>query len=116
MEPETSREIPNGSGFPKPAAPREETPGEEAKGGEWSTVMLKRIGGDEEEAKAPCEDEAENPGETRGEEDAGKHEEELDPRIQVRYQMIIISDGTLARQSSDGVCFFFYTKRPVLYE
>ncbi|XP_068566893.1 SH3 domain-binding protein 5-like [Cebidichthys violaceus] len=90
MEPETSREIQNGSGFPKPAAPREETPGEEAKGGEWSTVMLKRRGGDEEEVKAQCEDEAENPGESRGEEDedAGKHEEELDPRIQEELEQL----------------------------
>ncbi|KAM7372717.1 hypothetical protein PAMP_007619 [Pampus punctatissimus] len=50
MEPGTSRECPTGAGCPKPSGPREETPGEEAKGGEGSTVMLKRRGGDQEDS------------------------------------------------------------------
>uniref|UniRef100_A0A8C2YWP9 SH3 domain-binding protein 5 n=2 Tax=Cyclopterus lumpus TaxID=8103 RepID=A0A8C2YWP9_CYCLU len=91
MEPGTSPGIPNGAGFPKPAGIREETPGEEAEGGERSSVMLKRRGGDEdsaEEVRATCEDEAEDPGGTRGEEDAGKHEDELDPRIQEELEQL----------------------------
>ncbi|KAG8004965.1 hypothetical protein GBF38_010813 [Nibea albiflora] len=91
MEPGTSREIPTDAGCPKPAGVREETPGEEARGGEGSTGMLKRRGVDgnteeveevEEEAKAQCGDDAEHRVKAGEEEDAGKHEEELDPRIQ----------------------------------
>ncbi|XP_070703147.1 SH3 domain-binding protein 5-like [Pempheris klunzingeri] len=87
MEPGTSREIPTAAGCPKLAAVREETPGEEAKGGEGSTVMLKRRGVDgdsAEEVKAQREDDGEDDTRTNtGEEgEAGKHEEELDPRIQ----------------------------------
>ncbi|KAM9339958.1 SH3 domain-binding protein 5-like [Symphorus nematophorus] len=91
MEPGTSREILTDAGCPKPCGVREETPGEEAKGGEGSTGMLKRRGVDgdaAEEVKAQGEDEED--GEDAGrqvkageeEDDAGKHEEELDPRIQ----------------------------------
>ncbi|XP_044027347.1 SH3 domain-binding protein 5-like [Siniperca chuatsi] len=85
MEPGTSREIPNAAGSPKPTGLREETPGEEAKGGEGSTVMKKQRGVDEdtaEEAKAQCDDDDEKRIKTGEEEDAGKREEELDPRIQ----------------------------------
>ncbi|XP_029299435.1 SH3 domain-binding protein 5-like [Cottoperca gobio] len=91
MEPGTSRENPNGAGFPKPAGPREETPGKEAEGGEVSTVMLKRRKADEdtaEEMKAQCEDEPEHQITTGGEDDAGKHEEELDPRIQEELEQL----------------------------
>ncbi|KAI9513722.1 hypothetical protein NQZ68_040005, partial [Dissostichus eleginoides] len=90
MEPGTSREIPNGSGFPEPTGPREETPGEEARGG-----MLRRRGAEAEpaeEIEADCENEPEHQRNepehqrnTGGEEEAGKHEEELDPRIQACY-------------------------------
>ncbi|XP_045914311.1 SH3 domain-binding protein 5-like [Micropterus dolomieu] len=84
MEPGTWRENPNAAWCPKPTGLREETPGEEAEGGDGSTVMLKRRGVDEdtaEEVKAQCEDD-EKHFKAGGEDDAGKHEEELDPRIQ----------------------------------
>lgn len=83
MEPGTSREIPNGSGFPEPTGPREETPGEEARGG-----MLRRRGAEAEpaeEMEADCEDEPEHQRNTGG-------EEELDPRIQACYTVIIFTD------------------------
>ncbi len=93
MEPGTSREIPNVAGCPNPTGLREETPGEEAKGGEGSTVMLKRKGADDdtgEEVKAQCEDgEDEKQIKSGEEEDAGKREEELDPRIQAFNKIII---------------------------
>ncbi|XP_030003421.1 SH3 domain-binding protein 5-like [Sphaeramia orbicularis] len=87
MEPGTSRDSTTGAGCPKPAGVREETPGEEAKGGEGSSAMLKRRGGDEataEDGKAKCVDDgdAENQSKTVEQEDGGKYEEELDPRIQ----------------------------------
>uniref|UniRef100_UPI0037E88406 SH3 domain-binding protein 5-like n=1 Tax=Semicossyphus pulcher TaxID=241346 RepID=UPI0037E88406 len=88
MEPGTSRESPTAAGVPKPAGLREETPGEEAKGGAGSTVMLKRRGveGDtEEEVKAQGKDDEDAGSQNKTgeeEEEAGKHEEELDPRIQ----------------------------------
>ncbi|KAK5854557.1 hypothetical protein PBY51_004743 [Eleginops maclovinus] len=86
MEPGMSREIPNGAGFPKPSGPREETPGEEARGG-----MLRRRGAEAEpaeEMEAECEDEPEHQINTGGEEEAGKHEEELDPRIQDELEQL----------------------------
>lgn len=94
MQPGTSREIPSGAGFPKPACVREETPGKEAKGVEGRTVMLKRRGGKEdtaEEVNAHCKDDGDavNQIKTEDEEDAGKYEEELDPRIQVCYKIMI---------------------------
>lgn len=86
MEPGTSRECLTGAGCPEPTGPREETPGEEANCGESSTVMLKRRGGDEEnsaeEVKAQCEDDGDAGSKIKDEEDGGKYEEELDPRIQ----------------------------------
>ncbi|XP_042291527.1 SH3 domain-binding protein 5-like [Thunnus maccoyii] len=88
MEPGTSRERLIGAGCPEPSGPREETPGEEAKGGEGNTVMLKRRGGDEgdsaEEVNAHCEvdGDAGNKIKAGDEEDGDKYEEELDPRIQ----------------------------------
>ncbi|XP_010765750.1 SH3 domain-binding protein 5-like [Notothenia coriiceps] len=86
MEPGTSSEIRNGSGFPEPTGPREETPGEEARGG-----MLKRRGAEAEpaeEMEADCENEPEHQRNTGGEEEAGKHEEELDPRIQDELEQL----------------------------
>ncbi|XP_042362576.1 SH3 domain-binding protein 5-like [Plectropomus leopardus] len=92
MEPGTSREIPSAARFPTPAGEREETPGEEARGGEGSTGMLRRRGADEdtaEEEKAQCEDEQEDRMKTGEEEDAiDKHEEELDPRIQEELEQL----------------------------
>ncbi|XP_053190521.1 SH3 domain-binding protein 5-like [Scomber japonicus] len=88
MEPGTSRECLTGAGCPEPNGPREETPGEEAKCGEGSTVKLKRRGGDEqdsaEEVKTQCEDDGDAGSKIQAgdEEDGGKYEEELDPRIQ----------------------------------
>ncbi|GAA6226710.1 SH3 domain-binding protein 5-like [Lates japonicus] len=87
MEPGTSRENPSGAGCPNPSGEREETPGEETKGREGSTVMLKRRGVDtdtEEEVKPhwQVDGDAENQIKTGEEEDAAKYEEELDPRIQ----------------------------------
>ncbi|XP_041811921.1 SH3 domain-binding protein 5-like [Chelmon rostratus] len=88
MDPGSSREMSTDEECPKPAGVREETPGEESKGGEGRTVMLRRRGVDEdpaEEVKAQREDDgddAESQMKTGEEEDAGKHEEELDPRIQ----------------------------------
>ncbi|XP_071356749.1 SH3 domain-binding protein 5-like [Trachinotus anak] len=85
MEPGTSREIPSGVGCSKVAGVREETPGKEARGGEGSTVTKRRADADTAgEVKAHWEDDGEaedqiKPGEG---EDAGKYEEELDPRIQ----------------------------------
>lgn len=88
MQPGTSREIPSGAKCPKPACLREETPGKEAKGVEGRTVMLKRRGGKEdtaEEVTAHYKEDgaAVNQIKTEEKEDAGKYEEELDPRIQV---------------------------------
>ncbi|KAI4818150.1 hypothetical protein KUCAC02_011510, partial [Chaenocephalus aceratus] len=79
MEPGTSREIPNGSGFPEPTGPREETPGEEARGG-----MLRRRGAEAEpaeEMEADCDNEPEHQRNTGG-------EEELDPRIQDELEQL----------------------------
>lgn len=91
MKPGTSREIPKGAGCPKPAGLWEETPGEEAKGGEGSTVMLKRKGeeqGTAEKVLAQGEDHREEENDIKSGEDEGdgKYEEELDPRIQVYYK------------------------------
>lgn len=89
MEPGTSRETTSGPGGSVRAGMREETPGKEARGGD-GTVMMKRRGTDAdiaEEVKAPWEEEeedgeAENQMKPEEVEDAGKYEEELDPRIQ----------------------------------
>lgn len=94
MDPGSSREMSTDEECPKPAGVREETPGEESKGGEGRTVMLRRRGVDEdpaEEVKAQREDDgddAESQMKTGEEEDAGKHEEELDPRIQACLNII----------------------------
>lgn len=86
MEQGTSRECPTGAGCPTPSGPREKTPGEEAKGGEGSFVMLKRRGDEDsvEELKDQCEHDGDagNKINAGDEEDGGKYEEELDPRIQ----------------------------------
>ncbi|XP_074542589.1 SH3 domain-binding protein 5-like [Halichoeres trimaculatus] len=87
MEPSTSRETPSAPGAPNPAGLREETPGEEAKGGAGSTGMLKRRGveGDAEEEVTVQRDDENARSQVRAgveEEDGVKHEEELDPRIQ----------------------------------
>ncbi|XP_030597822.1 SH3 domain-binding protein 5-like [Archocentrus centrarchus] len=87
MEPGTSHEIPKGAESPNPAGLRKETPGEEAKGGYRRSTMLKQMGADEdaaEEVKAECENdgEANNRIKNGEEEETGKYEEELDPRIQ----------------------------------
>ncbi|XP_078032269.1 SH3 domain-binding protein 5-like [Epinephelus lanceolatus] len=91
MEPGTSREIPSAAGFPKPTGVREETPGEEAKGGERSIGILK--GGAKEDTavvvEAQCEDEQEKYIKTgEGEDATSKHEEELDPRIQEELEQL----------------------------
>ncbi|XP_070840729.1 SH3 domain-binding protein 5-like [Chaetodon trifascialis] len=88
MDPESSRETSTVEECPKPPGVREETPGEEAKEGEGSAVMLKRRGvvvHTSQDTKAQYEDardDAENQNKTGEEENAEKHEEELDPRIQ----------------------------------
>lgn len=88
MEPGTPREKAAGAGYPKPTDLREETPGEEAKGGDGTAVMLRQRGGDEavpvRDVKAAFEHggDAGERIKTAEEEDAGKYEEELDPRIQ----------------------------------
>lgn len=90
MEPETSRKIPADAGSSKRPDLREETPGEEAKGADGSAVGLRRKGGDEAGECDDVKSERGGGGQTEcrlqsgDEEDAGKHEEELDPRIQVR--------------------------------
>ncbi|XP_051271311.1 SH3 domain-binding protein 5-like [Dicentrarchus labrax] len=88
MELGTSREILSAAECPVPTGVREETPGEEATGGEGSTGMFKRRADEDtaaemevEACEEDCGDDAENRIKTE-EEDAGKHEEELDPRIQ----------------------------------
>lgn len=87
MEPGTSLETPSGPPGSVRAGMREETPGKEARG-LGGTVMMKRRGaGIAEEVKAPWEEEkedgeAENQMKAEEGEDAGKYEEELDPRIQ----------------------------------
>ncbi|XP_061911046.1 SH3 domain-binding protein 5-like [Entelurus aequoreus] len=85
MEPGTSRETRTDAGCHKRADMRENTPGEEAKGGNGGTVMLRRRGGDE--AVKLKDEKCEYGGEVedqvkRDDEDVGKYEEELDPRIQ----------------------------------
>lgn len=87
MEPGSSGENPADSRCLKQGGLREETPGEEARCGEGNAVMLRRRGGDEgtpEKMKVECEEDgnAENQIKTVDEEDDGKYEEELDPRIQ----------------------------------
>ncbi|XP_071775280.2 SH3 domain-binding protein 5-like [Centroberyx gerrardi] len=90
MERGSSRESPTGAGGPEPSDLREETPGEEAKDGESSTVMLRGRGrgGDEKTAdkmKAEREDDGDAGNQKKAggdEEEGGKYEEELDPRIQ----------------------------------
>lgn len=86
MEPGFSRDSSAGSGCPKSAGVREETPGEEAKGGDVCTAVMKRRedGPAAEEAKAESEEEG---GDAQNQiknisQDEGKYEEELDPRIQ----------------------------------
>ncbi|XP_019745878.1 SH3 domain-binding protein 5-like [Hippocampus comes] len=94
MEPETSRKSPADAGCSKRPDLREETPGEEAKGVDVSTVVLRRKGGDE---AVKCNDvksergggeETEYQLKSGDEEDAGKHEEELDPRIQEELEQL----------------------------
>ncbi|XP_074469670.1 SH3 domain-binding protein 5-like [Sebastes fasciatus] len=88
MEPETSRDAPAGSELLRPSGLREETPGEEARDGEerpGRPGMLRRRGpARDTEEEQEEEDAAEEQTTTGGEEgeDDGKHEEELDPRIQ----------------------------------
>ncbi|XP_077363023.1 SH3 domain-binding protein 5-like [Festucalex cinctus] len=87
MEPGTSRGSPADVGCPKRPELREETPGEEAKSGDGSTVALRRRGGDEAVKCKDAKSERGRGGEAEyqlktDEEDAGKYEEELDPRIQ----------------------------------
>ncbi|XP_037650604.1 LOW QUALITY PROTEIN: SH3 domain-binding protein 5-like [Sebastes umbrosus] len=82
MEPGTSRDAPAGSELLRPSGLREETPGEEARDGEerpGRPGMLRRRG-----PARDTEEEEEEQTTTGGEEgeDDGKHEEELDPRIQ----------------------------------
>ena len=98
MEPGTSREIATGVGCPRPAGVREETPGKEAGGAGDGAGMLKRRGADagtaeEADAYAYWGDDgaAETQTKTGEGEDAGKYEEELDPRIQACFKMIIIT-------------------------
>lgn len=90
MEPGTSRETASGpAGGSARAGVREETPGKEARGGD-GTVVMKRRGADTDIAQdvkpvAPWEEEdgeAERQMKPEDGEDAGKYEEELDPRIQ----------------------------------
>ncbi|XP_028256690.1 SH3 domain-binding protein 5-like [Parambassis ranga] len=100
MKPGTSREIPKGAGCLKPAGLREETPGEEAKGGEGSTVMLKRKGeeqGTAEEVPAHGEGhgEAENNITSGEDEEDGKYEEELDPRIQEELEHLNVASDEI---------------------
>ncbi|XP_029919108.1 SH3 domain-binding protein 5-like [Myripristis murdjan] len=86
MEPGTSRECPTGAGGPEPCDLREETPGEEAKDRERSTVLLRGRGGDQDTAgKMKAEDDGDAGNQKKAgydEEEGGKYEEELDPRIQ----------------------------------
>ncbi|KAM6974009.1 SH3 domain-binding protein 5-like [Tautogolabrus adspersus] len=101
MEPGTSRETPTAAGVPNPAGLREETPGEEAKGGAGSTGMLQQRGvkGDTEEEVKEQEEGDEDAGsqnKTGGEEeDAGKYEEELDPRIQEELEHLNQASGEI---------------------
>ncbi|XP_061764295.1 SH3 domain-binding protein 5-like isoform X2 [Nerophis ophidion] len=85
MEPGTSRETRTDAGCHKRADMRENTPGEEAKGGNGGTVMLRRRGRDEavklKDEKCEYGGEVEDQVKRDGE-DFGKYEEELDPRIQ----------------------------------
>lgn len=73
MEPGTSRETLKRAGSPNPAGLREETPGEEAKGGDGRTAMRKQVGAD-------CGNDGESNSQIKNGEE---YEEELDPRIQV---------------------------------
>ncbi|XP_040044932.2 SH3 domain-binding protein 5-like [Gasterosteus aculeatus] len=60
--------------------------------------MLKGRQRDEDSAvdvKAPCEDEAKTPSDTGGEEEEGKHEEELDPRIQEELEQLNQASGQI---------------------
>lgn len=83
MEPGTSRETPTDAGCPKPSGAREETPGGEARGRGGSAGMLKPRGVDEGAAvEVKTRREAESQIVAGEEENAGKHQEELDPRIQ----------------------------------
>ncbi|XP_008279502.1 SH3 domain-binding protein 5-like [Stegastes partitus] len=75
MKPGNSRDAPGAAGCAEPPGVREETPGEEARDREGSTAGMKRSAAqwssDGEAEKQPAQ-----------EEDTGKYEEELDPRIQ----------------------------------
>lgn len=89
MEKRTSRETQNGSaGHPRLSGEREETPGQEAKSGQGSTVMSDRDTTEKVKSQRGNYESAENQAETRGEEDVGTYEEELDPRIQARYKNV----------------------------
>ncbi|XP_061764297.1 SH3 domain-binding protein 5-like isoform X4 [Nerophis ophidion] len=89
MEPGTSRETRTDAGCHKRADMRENTPGEEAKGGNGGTVMLRRRGRDEavklKDEKCEYGGEVEDQVKRDGE-DFGKYEEELDPRIQAQQE------------------------------
>ncbi|XP_010871409.1 SH3 domain-binding protein 5-like [Esox lucius] len=89
MEPGCSRESPSGSGGPEPADLREETPGEEAE--DCDSSILKARGGEGDggnetntvdKMKTVREDGVCTEKKTEDEEEEGKFEEELDPRIQ----------------------------------
>uniref|UniRef100_A0A3Q1GZI8 SH3 domain-binding protein 5 n=1 Tax=Acanthochromis polyacanthus TaxID=80966 RepID=A0A3Q1GZI8_9TELE len=85
MQPGISRDIPRAAGCTNPPGLREETPGEEAQDHEGSTGKMKRSAAGEdaaEEEKTQRNGEAEKQVQTVQEEEAGKYEEELDPRIQ----------------------------------
>ncbi|XP_054619946.1 SH3 domain-binding protein 5-like [Dunckerocampus dactyliophorus] len=80
MEPGISRESQTDVGCQL----RENTPGEEAEGGDGSKVMLGRRGGDEavKLKDVKCEHGGQDQMKSGDDEDVDKYEEELDPRIQ----------------------------------
>lgn len=89
MEPGSSLESPFGSGGPEPSDIREETPGEEAEDGDNCILKGGGDGGNEntmDKMKTECKDDAVT-GEKIEDADEGKYEEELDPRIQVRFML-----------------------------
>uniref|UniRef100_A0A4W5PCV5 SH3 domain-binding protein 5 n=1 Tax=Hucho hucho TaxID=62062 RepID=A0A4W5PCV5_9TELE len=86
MEPGSSRESPSGSGGPEPAGLREETPGEEAEDGDNCIPKGGGDGGNNntlDKMKTQWKDDAVTGEKTEDDDDEeGKYEEELDPRIQ----------------------------------
>ena len=102
MEPRTSLEIPTGAGVSEPAELREETPGEEANDGgrtiAGSSMLMGVSGGvaagsDKKnpvmmKMKSDCEDDGDTDTLKKADDDEdgiGRYEEELDPRIQARF-------------------------------